>query len=66
MKVCVYDSPVTMAREMWKDGKLDASITLELMSSVGFRGHRVMRFPLNCGPWETGRVLGDPEAMTPS
>lgn len=65
MKVCVYDNPATMCREGWKDGKLLAHITRDLMETKGFIGHPTIPFYLNQGPWQEGRIIGDKDAMQP-
>lgn len=63
MKVCTFDNPDTLRRECWQDGKLVAFITAALMATKGFNGHRRMFFGLNIGPWKTGQLVGDPDAM---
>jgi len=62
-RTCVFDNPASMARECWQDGKLLAFITSALMATKGFNGGKDIFFGLNVGPWKTGQLLGDADAM---
>jgi len=62
-RTCVFDNPASMARECWQDGKLLAFITSALMATKGFNGGKNIFFGLNVGPWKTGQLLGDADAM---
>lgn len=64
MSVAVYDNPATMAREAWQDGKRLCHVTAAQLMTKDFRGHPRMFFGLNVGQWETGRVIGDRDAIS--
>lgn len=64
METCTFDNPIYMCREVWRDGKLEASISLNLMYSKGFNGHRTMHMGLNVGKdFIAGKVYGDNIAL---
>lgn len=54
---CRYDNPSTCRREWWSGGKLMAFVVEGI-----FYQHNV-DVTLFGGPWETGRIVGDPKAM---
>lgn len=60
VRVCTYDSP-RMRRECWENGKLIYAIDCSLLYAKGFSGP--IFFGANIGEWETGQIVGDPEAM---
>jgi len=64
MNVCTYDNPDTMCRECWQDGQLLVHYSAELL----MMGPNAIRseyyfFGANVGPWKTGQMIGDIEAM---
>ena len=58
MKQCIYDNPRTMRRELWRDGAIVASWSLEHIIMCAANGQT--RDPIE---WRTGRLDGDREAM---
>lgn len=64
MSSCVFDNPATMCREAYTDGRLIAHLSLAVMETKGFTGHRSIPFYLNIGRWKTGRVVGDRAALS--
>jgi len=60
VRVCTYDSP-RMRRECWQNRKLIYAIDCSLLYAKGFSGP--IFFGANIGEWETGQIVGDPEAM---
>jgi hypothetical protein len=64
VKVCTYDNPSTMARECWQGGKLlcHYSASLFLMRKKIPAEH--FFFGANIGPWKTGQLVGDSDAMS--
>lgn len=58
MPFCIYDSPVTMARECWEDKILIWHMSATLIEDKHFR-----KFNPKCGPWKTGYLIGDKEAI---
>lgn len=68
MAVCTYDNPDTMARECWQDGKLLCSYSAALLEAKPLRGNQPIPahyffHGANIGPWKTGQMWGDAEAM---
>lgn len=57
MPSCIYDNPATMRREAWRDGRLIAFWSLELISF----GFPAMGEPPE--PWADGKLSGDPAAL---
>lgn len=56
---CVYDNPVTLRREWWKDGEIQGHLDIEAFADAGdSRGCRI-----RLRPFKDGAVVGDPEAM---
>jgi hypothetical protein len=62
-KVCTYDNPATMARECWSDGVLRYSYSVTLLESSKPISSKHFFFGANIGPWKTGQLVGDSEAM---
>jgi len=62
IRVCVYDSPHTIRRECWENGKLIYSIDAFLLAQKGGPGFPIF-FGANIGLWKTGQIVGDPKAM---
>lgn len=64
MKVCVYDNPSNMQREAWQDG-----VKIWYCDSAMFLLRNIpdprkwLFFGANKGPWKTGQLYGDPDAM---
>ena len=57
MKVCTYDNPATMQREYWQDGKLLRAYSFEVLPLL-------TKDPVTGeGPWYSGWLVGEPEAM---
>jgi len=50
-----------MRRECWQNRKLIYAIDCSLLYAKGFSGP--IFFGANIGEWETGQIVGDPEAM---
>lgn len=63
IRVCVIDNPHTMRREAWRNGQEIGSLSLPLMLTRGFCGHKHMPFYFNVGPWRDGAVYGDATAL---
>lgn len=64
MTVCVFDNPTNMLREAYKDGKVIAHISANLMRSKDFNGDKNMFFGLNVGrEFIPCKVYGDNLAM---
>lgn len=62
--VCTYDNPDTCRREFWQDGQVIFSIA----KTVFFLRKwpippRYFFFGADIGPWKSGQVVGDPEAI---
>lgn len=64
MKVCTYDNPATMSRECWADGKLICSYSylLYMLPEWPVPG-KFYFFGANVGPWNSGQLIGDSEAL---
>jgi len=60
IKVCTYDSPATMSRECWQEGKLIRKYDMEILGDVPAE---YFFFGANIGPWITGQLVGNPKAM---
>ena len=60
--MCVYDNPETMCRELWRDARVVAHISMALMYTRGFDGFPTLPCVLNVGrTFIPGRVyFGDP------
>lgn len=69
MSTCTYDNPLTMMRECWQDGRLQAAYPMELYCLREWPLHNyghVYHFGANLLPdWKTGQMAGDPAAMRP-
>ena len=70
MHVCTYDNPATMRREVWQDGKEICSYDDHFIDLV-HEGkvpsnvlQKVYHMGANIGPWKTGQMVGDAEAIT--
>ncbi len=65
VRVCTFDNPATMARECWQDGKLLVHYSAEILPPFARYPipARSFFFGANIGPWQTGRLVGDVEAM---
>ena len=65
MSVCVYDNPASMCREAWQDGKVIAHVSMDMLFSKDYKGHRRLFFGLACkADWCTGKIVwGDANAM---
>lgn len=69
MPVCVFDNPATMARECWQNGRLLCSYYSGLFLRKRAPGEtqpippELFFFGANVGPWTSGRLIGDPNAM---
>lgn len=65
MAVCTYDNPATMSRECWQDGKLLCAYSAFILPP--FTKQQIppehFFFGANVGPWETGRMVGNFEAI---
>lgn len=63
---CVYDNPMMMRRELWRDGELAIAVTREaLCYGVDMRGQLGLDYAiLTARPWVDGAIVGNPEAMT--
>jgi hypothetical protein len=62
-KVCTYDNPATMARECWSDGVLLYSYSAAMLMQTEPIPREHFFFGANIGPWKTGQLVGDSEAM---
>ena len=61
---CTYDNPVTMMRECWQDGRLQAAYSLTSLYQVnGPMPPYLVHMGANIGPWKTGQLFGDSEAL---
>lgn len=60
MSVCTYDNPNTIARECWENGKIICSYSMYLLAS---KTKIKFFFGANTGPWKTGQIIGDSDAM---
>ena len=63
MATCVYDNPVTMQRECWRDGNLRYAYSCEAIMGVTKISGEYFFFGANIGPWVTGQIVGDPKAL---
>ena len=65
MAVCVYDNPISMARECWQDKKLLSMYPFStlLPFAVVPIPPVYFLFGANIGPWNPGQIIGDPEAI---
>jgi len=63
MAACTYDNPDTMSRECWRDKKLVCSYSVELLCSKQPIPGEYFFFGANIGPWKTGQIAGDKEAI---
>ena len=60
MKTCVYDNPITMARECWCDGELKLHYQAEFLMGVV---QPKINFIANIGDWKMGQYIGNLGAM---
>ena len=63
MASCTYDNPDTFSRECWQDGRLLCSYSAKILQSKGFEGSAQFFFGANIGPWRTGQMIGDRDAV---
>ncbi len=69
MKVCVYDNPLTMARECWQDGQIRCSYHSDLFLrkpspwELTPMEPNMYFFGANIGDWKEGQLVGDASAM---
>lgn len=67
MAVCTYDNPLTMMRECWQDGVMQAAYPSELYALREWPMHKfghIYHFGANLmRDWKTGQMVGDPQAM---
>lgn len=63
---CVYDNPMTLRREIWRDGVLSTAVTREAMTHMKeFREQLGLDWSiLTARPWRDGQIVGNPEALT--
>ena len=66
MSVATYDNPATMRRECWDSGRIICSYSANVLVREGQIPARHFFFGANIGPWETGQLVGDPEAIKPA
>jgi len=67
MSILTYDNPSTMYRECWQNGKVIWACSFDLL--LGSRlsiPPKHFFFGANIGPWKTGQMVGNPEAMKPN
>lgn len=64
MPVCTYDNPMTMMRECWQGGKLQAAYSAELyaLKKWPIPAH-LYHMGANIGDWKTGQIVGDKAAI---
>lgn len=62
---CTFDNPATMNREVWFNGKLEASYNMLELEAQGYwpPPPKMFHMGANIGPWKTGQIVGDPDAM---
>lgn len=64
MKVCQYDNPATMCRELWQDRKMIAHLSADLLCmKTRFTGDKYMHFGFDLSEWKTGKTRGDKQAI---
>lgn len=59
IKACVYDNPGTLDREMWVDGELFETVSIQEITEL-----HPFRDPLP--RWDPGRLIGDWTALPES
>lgn len=61
-KTCMYDNPVALRREYWRDGKLVGYYTKEFLDQA----HKILtvtkKMEKHLRNFQDGALLGDPEA----
>ena len=65
MPVCTYDSPATMQRECWSDGRLLCAYSFRILEPLakGLIPSQMYFFGANIGPWKEGQWVGDKTAI---
>lgn len=63
MAICVYDNPVTMQRECWRNGNLRCAYSYEVIIGATEIPSKYFFFGANIGSWVTGQIVGDPKAL---
>ena len=63
---CIYDNPMTLRREIWRDGILAVAVTKDAMLHIrDFRSELGLDYAiLSARAWRDGHMLGNPEALT--
>lgn len=62
MSACTFDNPATMQRECWQNKELVCAYSAVFLSQVQ-RTYYPIFFGANIGPWKTGQIVGDVEAI---